>query len=629
MGIKMKQFIIILTVAFIILAGCTSDDGTGPIAGNVGKLSGYVYDNDDKPITGVKIATEPEYIEVTSGDNGYFEMAGIPAGDYIVKAIKSGYNQANADTKVAAGYRTTVKITMTQLTDENHPPEKPHSPNPDNESDISGSEYQLSWECSDPDSDPLTYDVYFGTDINNLAQAATGISEKKMQINNLQPGKKYYWRVVAKDGRDGETSGDTWMFSVIEGENHPPVKPHSPVPENGAIVQYNAFVLKWECSDPDGDQLTYDVYLDISNPPQKKIYSAIQNPSAQISQLDMNTKYYWCVIAKDGKGGMTSGDVWHFTTKRDNKPPVAPYDPNPADESVITNLNQKFTWKCSDPDGDVISYDIYFSEINKQMEKIASGIKSPEFVFPNLAAGKSYQWRVVAKDDFGGSATGVIWHFATKGSSNDWKYKLIAYYPFNGNGKDASGNQRDAHNNGAVSAKDRFNNENSCMYFAGLGSYMIIPQPQAFALQSDFTIAYWIKPNLERCKPWDTHIDVIGKSDFNGNWWVSSFTTNLGTEFWINNNFIGYDHIKLKDMNWNHVAVVFRRDTQGQTGQAELYLNGTKLGTSKSLPVPTNKTSNVWIGEREDHNASFAGWLDEMYFYDRALTPDEISQLSR
>jgi len=630
----MRRIFVLFISVFIIFAGCTTDDGTAPVSGNVGKLCGNVYDEDGNPIKGVKVSTNPEFIDVETDENGYFEMAKIPGGTYTVNASKSGYSKGTVESKIAPGYKTTVKIVLTKQTDENHPPEKPHSPNPENQSVIIVMEYTLKWKCSDPDGDPLKYDVYFGTNPNDFTKIATDIEETEFQISNLEKGRTFSWKVIAKDGQGAETSGDIWTFSVKkeEDQNHPPEKPHSPVPENGATVQYTGLVLKWECSDPDGDPLYYDVYFGTSNPPENKLYSEIRYASAQVGGLEPGIKYYWRIIARDGKGGVSTGDVWHFMRKKEeeNRPPLQPHDPNPADNAVIDNLQQKFTWKCADPDGDELKYDVFLRMgNNSQFAQVASNIKTAEISFSNLSYGKEYQWRVIAKDTKGASTTGSTWNFSTKEPNQDWKYKLIAYYPLNGDGNDASGNQRHAHNNGAVPSKDRFNNENSSMFFEGLGVFMIIPHPQAFALQGDFTIAYWIKPYLQMCKPWDTHIDVVGKSDLDKKWWVSGITQNLGTEFWVNGSFIGYDNIKLKDMNWNHIAVVFHRTQNSYYGTAEIYLNGTKLGSSKNLPAPTNLTSNVWIGEREDHKTSFAGWLDDMYFYDRALSQQEIMQLSR
>lgn len=52
------------------------------------------------------------------------------------------------------------------------------------------------------------------------------------------------------------------------------------------------------------------------------------------------------------------------------------------------------------------------------------------------------------------------------------KNGLIAYYPFNGNANDESGNQNHAKVNGATLTTDKDNNLNSAYSFDGLNSYI-------------------------------------------------------------------------------------------------------------------------------------------------------------
>ncbi len=51
----------------------------------------------------------------------------------------------------------------------NHPPTIPSDPKPaDGGENVGIENLVLSWGCSDPDGDPLTYEVYLGTDPDNL-----------------------------------------------------------------------------------------------------------------------------------------------------------------------------------------------------------------------------------------------------------------------------------------------------------------------------------------------------------------------------------------------------------------------------------------------------------------------------
>ncbi|HPP71137.1 MAG TPA: hypothetical protein PLK95_10495 [Pseudothermotoga sp.] len=67
-------------------------------------------------------------------------------------------------------------------TQPNTPPSKPGNPNPANGATNVSRTTTLSWSCSDPDGDTLTFDIYFGTDhkIHLCLRATT-----QVQITNL------------------------------------------------------------------------------------------------------------------------------------------------------------------------------------------------------------------------------------------------------------------------------------------------------------------------------------------------------------------------------------------------------------------------------------------------------------
>ena len=70
----------------------------------------------------------------------------------------------------------------------------------------------LEWESSDADGDILAYDVYFGETnppallVENIDQTIFGAS--------ILPNKKYYWRIVAKDNKQGVAIGRVWQFET-------------------------------------------------------------------------------------------------------------------------------------------------------------------------------------------------------------------------------------------------------------------------------------------------------------------------------------------------------------------------------------------------------------------------------
>ncbi|HBT25072.1 MAG TPA: hypothetical protein DEA58_00045 [Pseudothermotoga sp.] len=98
----------------------------------------------------------------------------------------------------------------------NNPPNAPANPYPeDNATDVSP-DLSLQWSCSDPDGDILTYDIYFGTDSNNLQLVEQNYSSNSYQISDLEYNKKYYWKIVAKDTKNAIKEGPIWSFTTVD-----------------------------------------------------------------------------------------------------------------------------------------------------------------------------------------------------------------------------------------------------------------------------------------------------------------------------------------------------------------------------------------------------------------------------
>ena len=96
----------------------------------------------------------------------------------------------------------------------NNPPNQPSNPNPGNGTVNQSINTTLSWSCSDPNNDPLTYDVYFGTS-NNPPLASGNQTSTSYNPGQLNNSTTYYWKIVAKDNQGGTTEGPVWSFSTV------------------------------------------------------------------------------------------------------------------------------------------------------------------------------------------------------------------------------------------------------------------------------------------------------------------------------------------------------------------------------------------------------------------------------
>ena len=304
----------------------------------------------------------------------------------------------------------------------NNPPNTPSNPSPSNNSVGVPVNTDLSWTCSDPDGDSLTYDVYFGTS-NPPPKKANNISFSTYDPGTMIPGTTYYWKIVAWDIYNLSTPSSVWHFQT----NHLPNQPSTPSPVNGSTgIALNA-VLSWTCSDPDGDPLNYDVYFGTSSSPPKvasNISVTTYSPSMNYGML-----YYWKIIAWDIKSGSRVSPIWHFQT---NSLPNQPSNPYPSNGSTGVSIDADLSWTGGDPDpGDTVLYDIYFGETNPP-PKIVSNQSATVYNPGIMNYETTYYWKIIAWDNHGTSAVGPLWHFTTISETNNPPYTPNTPSPTNG-----------------------------------------------------------------------------------------------------------------------------------------------------------------------------------------------------
>jgi len=206
------------------------------------------------------------------------------------------------------GLRTSGKIWQF-TTVANGAPVAPHTPTPDHLATDQSVNPTLSWTSSDPELDPLTYDVYLGTS-PGPSLTASDLSQSQYTPAELDYGTSYYWYVVAKDGRN-QTPGPEWRFTTVA--NLAPSVPYNPSPADGEGDRPLSNTLTWNCTDPEGDPLLFDVYFgEAGNPPL--VATNHSSTAYVLGQLEYGPTYHWKIVAKDDHGHQTDGPVWSFRT---------------------------------------------------------------------------------------------------------------------------------------------------------------------------------------------------------------------------------------------------------------------------------------------------------------------------
>jgi len=95
----------------------------------------------------------------------------------------------------------------------NLPPDQPFNPIPLNGSINQPITTQLTWSCTDPENDPLVYDVYFGTS-TPPGLLMTSVTDTTFNPGLLEYNTNYYWKIVAYDDHGNMTEGPVWLFAT-------------------------------------------------------------------------------------------------------------------------------------------------------------------------------------------------------------------------------------------------------------------------------------------------------------------------------------------------------------------------------------------------------------------------------
>ena len=296
----------------------------------------------------------------------------------------------------------------------NQPPNTPSNPSPSNGATGVSINADLSWTGGDPDGDTVYYDVYFEANDPTPDQlVSSGQTSTTYDPETMNYDTHYYWKIIAEDEHGATTTGPIWDFETEDAPNQPPYTPSNPNPVDGATGVSTNADLSWTCSDPDGDSLTYDVYFGTSSYPPL-VSSGQTSTTYNPGTMNSLTTYYWKIKAKDEHGEKTTGPIWDFTTK--NNPPNPPSNPSPPDGATGVNVNADLSWTCSDPDGDSLTYDVYFEAWDSTPdEKVSSGQTSTTYDPPgNMDYYTTYYWKIVAKDEHGDTTTGPVWDFTTE-----------------------------------------------------------------------------------------------------------------------------------------------------------------------------------------------------------------------
>ncbi len=290
-------------------------------------------------------------------------------------------------------------------------------------------------------------------------------------------------------------------------------------------------------------------------------------------------------------------------------PPSPPAAPSGLAATTMSSSQINLSWL--DNSTNESSFRVERSLNNVNFSQIATpGADATAYSDAGLDAGTTYYYRVRAGNAGGDSPYSNVAQAATTPS------EAIAWYEFEGNTVDSSGNNHHAVPTG-VFTYEKGKAGLSCAVFSG-NNFAALTK----VVETNFTIAAWVKTMGTGVLP-VVDAESPGTS---ADWGTLIANGKFGMFAGAPDTFV-YSTVNVNDGNWHHVAATRRSDT----GQVRLYVDGA-LNNLATLPAgPRTASVDFHIGANHAATslAFFTGSMDDVKIYDRALTPGEIAALSK
>lgn len=215
---------------------------------------------------------------------------------------------------------------------------------------------------------------------------------------------------------------------------------------------------------------------------------------------------------------------------------------------------------------------------------------------------------------------------------------LVAYYSFDGNANDQSGNGHDGTVYGATPTTDRFGAPNSAYSFDGLDDYISVDYAAAFQLPA-ITLSAWVRPAVD-LSAGTSHAVVVGRGeDITTDQAAFNLMVGHTASPWANGTSAFYESAggaeQFFDTNvypaagsWTHLVA-----SRAADGELNIYSDGALIGHWLSTPDPaSNSFQDLLIGAfwyvptpaTAVITNFFTGAIDDVAIYNRALTPAQI-----
>jgi hypothetical protein len=198
---------------------------------------------------------------------------------------------------------------------------------------------------------------------------------------------------------------------------------------------------------------------------------------------------------------------------------------------------------------------------------------------------------------------------------NDVTQGMAAFYPFNGDATDASGNGNDGIVNGPTLVPDRWHSPDSAYLFDGADDHIRVPRSETLDIDGPLSMVAWI-----RGYSFDHFWNAV----------VEKENASQGYNLHIRNNRqlharvdgTNFDAGLIQINQWHLLAAVY----DGMFVRS--YVDGVEVGQAVEWPPTLAPAKDLYIGSWF-LDRFFDGIIDDVRIYDRSLSGYELQQLWR
>lgn len=199
---------------------------------------------------------------------------------------------------------------------------------------------------------------------------------------------------------------------------------------------------------------------------------------------------------------------------------------------------------------------------------------------------------------------------------------LVAYYPFNGNVNDESGNNNNGILHGPILCTDRFGTATSAYLFDGIDDFIRVEESPSLSVSTGLSVCAWVKCSLisdhgRIVSKWGTGSDYACSFDLCFTSWSDAYFEVLDLP---QNSPTGISSGPVTTNEWYFLVGTY------DGVNIQLYINGELKNTAPFSKI-LYQGIPMFIGGENGSQLFFNGIIDDVRIYNRALSETEILEL--